>query len=136
MPPEKELFAIFCDGEGMIFSSKIERPAWQALEKLVAVLDESSSKATMFGWKSQGYQATARDTYAWRRAIDAIKEADLSLLASKIQNPGEGAPLMKSKPIMLRVTGEVTNALIHSYQNQHKIRFIQIDSVEPSGRAT
>jgi hypothetical protein len=130
-------FAITCDDERTILSSQMDKAAWVSIEKLIECLNRDSSSSIsgqMFGWKSKGYLANARDAYGWRRAIERIKEEDL--LAALRRCGEESASLARSKPIMLKIAGEITNALIHSYQGRHKISFIQIEDVDPSGRAT
>ncbi len=133
----EDSFAIRCDEEQTILSSKMDKTAWVSIEKLVACLNHdpsSPANGQMFGWMSKGYLANARDAYGWRRAIERIKEEDL---AAVIARYGEGAAsLAKSKPIMLKIAGEITNALIHSYQDRHRISFVQIEDVDPSGSAT
>jgi hypothetical protein len=134
------VFAILCDSEQVVLSSKTEDKAWTAVEALAQQLNSSLSEAglrVMFGWKGKSHMADAKETYAWRRTIDSIKESDLSAQASMWTGASEDVRLLiKSRPIMLRMAGEITNALMHSYQNRHKISFSQIESVEPSGRAT
>jgi hypothetical protein len=117
--------------------------AWNSIEKLVEALgiqEESNisyegRSCGLFDWmEGENYLATARETYSWRRVIDSIKDADLTRLDLQIQEKGRTQPtaLVRSKPIMLRVAGEITNALIHSYARQHKIRFAQRDFIDPS----
>jgi hypothetical protein len=131
------MHAIVCEEERTVLSSKLPDEAWIAIEQLVQRLEDSSRPGDLVAWKGTGYMATSRDVFAWRRSIDAIKETELSVLAESQSGEKEGAAtLMRSKPIMLRVAGEITNALNHSYQNRHRIGFVQIDSTEPSGEAT
>ena len=126
-------FAIECCEEHTVLSSKMERAAWSAIESLARCLNHDLSLAAkdqMFTWRAQNYLANARDPYAWRRLIDQIKdEIDLSAALARCQDRGEESVLnlAKSKPIMLKISGEIANALIHSYQNRHAISFRQLD---------
>jgi hypothetical protein len=135
----KGRFAISCDTESsMLISSKLEIEAWDSILSLVEILRRDkypSVKDSLFAWRyQQSYLSNAKQTYEWRGIIDSIKEANLSALASELQREGRMNPseLVKSRPIMLRVAGEITNALIHSYTNQHRISFFQCDFTEPS----
>lgn len=126
---------IRCNSEkGLLLSSEMESQAWQAIEGLMPVLGEDPSfTALLFAWKRELESlASARESYAWRKAIDMIKENDLGEKCKSLKMDESVLSLMKSKPIMLRVAGEITNALIHSYSLRHKIAFVQIASTEPS----
>ena len=117
-----------------MLSSEMESEAWQAIERLIPVLaDDASFVALLFSWKGAGGSLTsARETYAWRKAIDMIKENDLEEKCKSLVIEGPVLSLMKSKPIMLRVAGEITNSLMHSYNLRHKIVFFHTASTEPS----
>jgi hypothetical protein len=118
----------------------MDNVAWVSIETLVRSLGSKSGGADpkLFGWKERGYLAQPKDPFTWRRIIDEIKDKDLSFIASTLDGEQEErvASLMKSKPIMLKIAGEITNALYHSYQNRHKISLVQIESMDPSGFAT
>lgn len=127
--------AFICESEsGTLLSSKLEQEAWDANQTLVEFLGSEkfpSVEDTLFSWKKSGssHLANAKETYSWREVIDSIKAADLEELSMAIEGIGEKPPaLLKSKPIMLRVAGEITNSLLHSYNNRHKIKFVQYDS--------
>lgn len=134
----KELFTIRCDTEsGVLISSQMEAEAWDSIFTLVQFLERdkyASVKRALFSWKDQeAYLANAKETYAWRGVIDSIKAVDLSEVASQLESEGKNSSsLVRSKPIMLRVAGEITNALLHSYTSQHRITFFQCDSSDPS----
>ncbi|MGI0084044.1 MAG: hypothetical protein ACREBQ_03080 [Nitrososphaerales archaeon] len=117
-----------------MLSSEMELQVWQAIERLMPVLDEGLSLATLlFSWKKEPESLTsARETYAWRKAIDMIKESDLQEKCRSLEIEGSVLSLMNSKPIMLRIAGEITNSLIHSYNLRHRIAFFQTASTEPS----
>ncbi len=133
-----KLFTIRCDSESRILiSSKMEAQAWDSILTLVQFLERdkyASVKRSLFSWKDQeAYLVNAKETYAWRSVIDSIKAADLSEVASQLQREGKNpSSLVRSKPIMLRVAGEITNALLHSYTIHHRITFFQCDSRDPS----
>ena len=121
-------FAIRCDTEGgTVLSSEIEVDAWDAIEQLISFLNKENAKG-MFNWKSRDRRTEAREVYAWRSSIDLIKDSDLSV----VDISGVVSPLTRSKPIMLRMAGEITNALLHSYNLGHRITFFQCDEKEPS----
>jgi hypothetical protein len=135
---QTKLFALKCEEEQTVLSSRMEASAWHAIEKLAGRLSgdlSESDRTSLSSWKSQDHMALAKEIYFWRRAIDLIKDTDLS---SIIWQPSEDEMkgLMKSKPVMLKIAGEITNALMHSHQNRHRVSFFQIESVEPSGFAT
>jgi hypothetical protein len=137
MPFGTKNFAIKCEVESLVISSSFEKEAWDSIEALVESQEKevsNSSAIILFLWKKErNHLATAKETYIWRKVIDSIKASDLAQISSDLNKLGKGAfPLAGSKPIMLRVAGEITNALIHSYSHQHKISFIQCDSKAPS----
>lgn len=156
---QQRLFAIRCENEGgAILSSRIEGEAWDSIERLVELLGKregtratssmssmvhgsSIASDTLFSWRhEENHLAGAREAYAWRDAIDQIKACDLDEIASSyskrarsnVSPSSREIELMKSKPIMLRLAGEITNTLLHSYNNRHEITFFQCDSTEPS----
>jgi hypothetical protein len=127
--------AIRCDSEpGVILSSDLESEAWDAIETLVNSLNSRGQiVGNLFLWKSnKSHIAKAKETYAWRAVIDLIKENDLGKLGQEIElealknSNSHPSQLLRSKPIMLRVAGEITNALIHSYNNRHAITFFSV----------
>lgn len=126
---------IRCDNEqGLVISSEMEEEAWKAIERLMPLLRQDRTfLESLFSWKQKASTiASARETYSWRGAIDLIKENDLGEKCGSLKEDPEILFLMKSKPIMLRMAGEITNALIHSYNLQHRITFTQRVSAEPS----
>lgn len=129
------LYAIRCENEsGLTLSSEMEVEAWTAIVTLVGFLNRGTEAKDLFLWKDRkSHLANARETYAWRGVIDSIKESDLARIGVEIDaerkvggSPPLPAPLIRSKPIMLRMAGEITNALIHSYNNRHSITFFSI----------
>lgn len=125
-------FAIRCESEGgLILSSELEADAWQSIDLLAAFLEERknpSANSMLFSWKlEEAHYAKAKEVYAWRGVIDSLKQADLSECHSSIKSSkGKSFPLIQSKPIMLRVAGEITNALLHSYNNRHMMSFSSV----------
>lgn len=135
MPPvSNPLFGIRCDTESArLISSKIESEAWESIETLVEFLrsdEDIAVKRELFSWKYEmSHLASAKETYAWRKVIDSIKASDLGLVGSEFDRSRKTTlTLAKSKPIMLRIAGEITNALLHSYSNRHRITYFQCDS--------
>jgi len=135
----KTLFAFSCESEnGMLLSNKIELEAWDSIENLVSRLtgdDHVSPRDSLFSWRTNpSHSASAKETYRWREVIDSIKTANLESTFDEVEKQAKRQfPLIKSRPVMLRIAGEITNALLHSYSYKHKIRFSQCDSIEPSG---
>lgn len=134
-------FVLVCETEsGIVLSSELEREAWKANETLVKVLLKQSGREDdlLFSWKKLGtsHLASSKETYAWRGVIDSIKAANLEEMSANKIGRARWSPLIKSKPIMLRVAGEITNSLLHSYNNRHRIAFIQCDSTRPSSVPT
>ena len=106
---------------------------WNALERLIAILlkDSSfSSQETLYAWKEGEHRALAKEPYAWRAALEEIKNSDLS--AKCVGLSKQEIILMADKPAMLKIAGEITNALMHSYTLRHKISFVQRMSNAPS----
>jgi hypothetical protein len=131
------IFAIRCENESQtLISNRIEGEAWDSIESLAEFLEREkypSVKEAMFLWRyEESHLASARETYAWRGFIDLIKSSDLAEIASRMKRVGTTSfSLVRSRPIMLRITGEITSALLHSYTNRHRITFFQCDSKEP-----
>jgi predicted component of viral defense system (DUF524 family) len=111
----------------------MEREAWRAIERLIPLLaSKEDISENLFSWKLRPKRiVSARETYSWRRAIDLIKEANLDEKCAALKENPEVLFLMKSKPIMLRMAGEITSALLHSYNLAHKITFSQSSSTKP-----
>ncbi len=129
-------FVLVCETEsGIELSSELEQEAWDANETLVKLLLKQSGRLEdlLFSWKKLGmsHLAGSKETYAWRGVIDSIKSANLEDLSANKMGGAKWSPLVKSKPIMLRVAGEITNSLLHSYNNRHRIAFVQCDSTRP-----
>lgn len=106
---------------------------WSSLERLIALLlidSRFSSLDTLYAWKEGQHAALAKEPYAWRAALEEIKNSDLSAKCSGLSR--EEAVLMADKPTMLKIAGEITNALMHSYTSRHKIRFVQKTPNVPS----
>ncbi len=128
-------YAIRCESEqGLVLSNEIEQEAWEAIERLIPLLvKDEAFIGYLFSWKGRpSSTASARETYSWRRAIDLIKESDLGEKCNASKENPRIVILMKSKPIMLRMAGEITNALLHSYNLGHKITFFQSSRTVPS----
>lgn len=127
-------YAISCDSEsGLLLSNKRSLEMWDALARLIEILVESSgfsSTAVLSEWKKPHHIALAKEPYAWRNALDEIKNSDLTVKCSGVDL--ESATLMTDKPTMLKIAGEVTNSLLHSYTNKHALTFAQCVSKDPS----
>jgi hypothetical protein len=125
----KDLYSIKClDENSRILSSEMELRAWDSVEFLVKKLleQEPPKQKELFGWKyEKSHVASARESYGWRSAIDCIKEANLSDLGGQEEKAAIDSvfSLVRSRPIMLRLAGEITNALIHSYDTRHRLSF-------------
>ncbi|MHB1908944.1 MAG: hypothetical protein ACYCQJ_08745 [Nitrososphaerales archaeon] len=119
--PISSFYAIKCESENVLISNKIEEKAWDSIHELLKSL-KADTHNFLFVWQhEQNHFANAREVYAWRDVIESIKASELSEIDSKLTNS-----LLKSKPIMLRLAGEIANALIHSYNNKHKISFVLV----------
>ncbi len=126
----KGLYSIKClDENSRTLSSEMELRAWDSIEFLVKTLlgQEPPKQKELFGWKyEKSHVATASESYGWRSAIDYIKGANLSDLGGQEEEKAaidSQFSLVRSKPIMLRLAGEITNALLHSYDNRHRLSF-------------
>jgi len=135
--PSEPKFRITCDDENdLLLSNEHTKDIWTSFEKLMLMLvndDKFSSMDTLFAWKGQaGYKATSREAYAWRNAIEEIKNSNLMDIGKGLSE--SELLLVADKPAMLKVAGEVTNALLHSYTRGHAITFraAQNDSKVPS----
>lgn len=84
-------------------------------------------------WKNKPKRkAIAKDPYAWRAVIDTLKNSDLKAMC--MGKTAEDLVVLTDKPLMLKIAGEITSALMHSYNLGHRISFSrsQNDSKEPS----
>jgi hypothetical protein len=120
---------IRCLEEDKIISSDIEVDGWISIRNVLLNLTGRENCELLFSWEDRKSIATAKEVYAWRRAIDVIKEHDLAKELGPVAR--DSPALMKSRPIMLKIAGEITTALMHSYDNRHRI-FIQSSSTVPS----
>ena len=123
-----EEYSFCCDDEsGLELSNRRSEDLWNALFDLVEVLLEKetfASRDSLFSWKEkQGYLASAKDGYGWRAALDEIKNSDLEKECSRAQIEKERMIVMTDKPAMLKIGGEITNGLMHSYSKNHRISF-------------
>ncbi len=126
-------FAISCDDEGeRILSNWRELRTWETLQQLITILvPTSSNQSILYAWKQGHHQSTAKEPYAWRSALDDIKNSDLPNLCAGVVKEDEDLLIM-DKPTMLKIAGEIINSLMHSYESRHKISFIQKVSKVPS----
>ena len=131
-------YCITCDDESsLVLSNKREEKLWQDFESLVEILakdaEDLPSIAVLMEWKNKSKRkAVAKDPYSWRAVIDALKNSDLK--AKCKGKSAEELTILTDKPLMLKIAGEVTSALMHSYNLGHRISFskTQNDSKEPS----
>ncbi|MHB8567324.1 MAG: hypothetical protein ACYC7D_10325 [Nitrososphaerales archaeon] len=135
MPESGEVrFSIICDDEDLILSNVRSDYLWRTLETLIEILSSDSdlpSISTLMSWKDPHRRAVAKDPYSWRSVIDLIKNSDLSAKCAG-RTPDE-LVLLTDKPTMLKIAGEITSALMHSYNLSHRITFAsQIESKVPA----
>lgn len=127
-------YAISCDAEASLaLSNKHSLELWQSLEKLIGILVDSSHFSTfaeLYEWKQPHHLAKAKEPYSWRAALEEIKNSDISVKCANVS--GELRVLMTDKPAMLKIAGEITNSLLHSYTSRHKLTFGQCISKVPS----
>ncbi len=132
--PQTQAYVIVCLDESISpeLSNRRSEEIWKALETLVSTLVKeeegllpgTTSEGLLFAWKtSSEHKVSAKEAYAWRGVIEGIKSADLYTLASKMTNDPETAVLLRDRPAMLKVAGEIANALFHSYTAGHSISF-------------
>jgi hypothetical protein len=129
-------FALTCDEESSELSNSHELEIWQALESLTEILQTGSQlpqNELLLSWKSSHHHTTAREAYGWRAVIEEIKNSDLPTRCAK-EKQDPKYTLMIDKPAMLKIAGEITNALLHSYTRGHRVSFQNV-SKEPSGFA-
>jgi len=128
-------FAFICDEEsGLVLSNEHSPDIWDSLQDLIGVLLKDSQfadKSVLSAWKEQHHRATAKEPYAWRAALEEIKNSDLSSKCSEFRGKEEFV-LMTDKPTMLKIAGEIITSLLHSYSSRHRISFVQSVSNVPS----
>jgi len=134
---KQESYVIVCDDENHLnLSNEHESETWNSIQKLLEILirdSKFSSTQTLFDWKkTPRHVASAREVYAWRAAIEEIKNNDLVEECKGV--PRNKVILLADKPMMLKMAGETTSALMHSYTRAHGITFrrSQSDSKVPS----
>lgn len=127
--------AIVCDDEGgRTISNVHDEELWTALESLLFILRTDSNfapKETLEKWKTPHHLVSAKELYAWRAFMEEIKNCELvAKCATRREDPLYS--LMIDKPAMLKISGEITNALMHAYNSRHRITFTQSASKVPS----
>lgn len=119
-------YALCCVEEsGLALSNWHSLELWNSLEKLTGILLRDSNFSSfnyLYAWKEGDHLAMAKEPYAWRAAIEKIKDSDLATKCESVKNREE-AILMSDKPAMLKLAGEIANALMHSYTARHKLNF-------------
>lgn len=127
-------YALSCyDERGLVLSNWRSLELWTALERLVSILlrdSDFSNMDSLYAWKHGHHQALAKEPYAWRAVIEEIKSSDLAVRCAEVQSV-EDASVMSDKPTMLKIAGEITNSLMHSYTARHKLDFVQRTSNVP-----
>lgn len=127
-------FSIECTDESRALSNARSDHLWSTLDDLIVVLLRYSNFSTedlLFSWKTEErHLASAREVYAWREALEEIKNSDLGSKCSEFHSDREKFVLITDKPAMLKIAGEITNSLLHSYNSRHRISF------EPDQRAS
>jgi hypothetical protein len=128
-------FAIICEDESaLVLSNQRTSDIWNSLEDLVKVLLRDSNfadESVLSAWKEKGHRAAAKEPYAWRAVLEEIKNSDLASKCSDYRGREEFV-LMTDKPTMLKIAGEITSGLLHSYSSRHRISFVQSVSNVPS----
>jgi hypothetical protein len=117
--------AISCDEESRLISNEHPSDIWNAFQQMMEFLVKQTQFANpdiLFAWKQAHHQAAAKEPYLWRGALDELKNSDLSAVCSEARGQ-EDFVLMADKPTMLKIGGEITNSLMHSYTSRHKITF-------------
>ncbi|MGI0091644.1 MAG: hypothetical protein ACREBS_08045 [Nitrososphaerales archaeon] len=132
----QEEYAISCDDEhGLVLSNYHALDIWEALGDLIEILRKQSnfsSQEMLFSWKEKPrHHAQAREPYAWRAAMEEIKNSDLPAKCADVKDRF-AATLMSDKPVMLKIAGEITSCLMHSYSSRHRLSFSQRVSKVPS----
>ncbi|MHB1868353.1 MAG: hypothetical protein ACYCPP_05345 [Nitrososphaerales archaeon] len=127
-------YALCCDDEsGIALSNWRALEIWGSLEKLILILLKDSNFSThsiLYSWKDGHHLALAKEPYSWRAALEEIKNSDLLAKCAHLEK-GEEKTLITDKPTMLKIAGEITNGLMHSYTSRHKISFGHRDSKVP-----
>jgi hypothetical protein len=122
--------AIVCTDEPLILSNERALEVWNTLDELLEILLKESpfaSSSTLFAWKSEPrHLASAKEPYAWRAAIEEIKNSDLTAKCVALKDNSEKLVLITDKPVMLKIAGEITNAALHSYTSRHRISFVPV----------
>ena len=117
--------AISCDAESRLISNEHPDEIWDAFQQMMELLVKQTQFANpdiLFAWKEAHHQASAKEPYVWRGALDELKNSDLSILCGDARGQ-ENFVLMADKPTMLKIGGEITNSLMHSYTSRHRITF-------------
>jgi hypothetical protein len=131
---QRSKLAINCEDESLLLTNEHSQAIWDAFQDLIEILLKESNFASpevLFAWKQSKHLAQAKEPYAWRAALDEIKDSNLSAKCSEYRGLDEFV-LMTDKPAMLKLGGEVANSLMHSYTSKHKITFGQSASKDPS----
>ena len=126
--------AISCDNESLVLSNERSPELWGTFQTAIKALVREAKFApqeTLLAWKEPHHLATAKESYSWRAALEELKNSDLPVLFKDFRGE-EDFVLMTDKPTMLKIGGEVTNSVLHSYTLKHRITFGQITSNEPS----
>jgi hypothetical protein len=124
-------FVIICDDEGgMALSNERGMKVWKALDDLLLRLlsdTQFADESTLYSWqKEPRHSASAKEPYAWRAALEEIKNTDLTSKCESFREDSEKFIVMTDKPTMLKVAGEITSCLLHSYTSRHKISFVAV----------
>jgi hypothetical protein len=130
---QEEQFGIVCVNEqSLVISNSRTGNFWNTLDELVSILLTNSNFSTetlLFSWKKEPHHlATPKELYAWRSTLDEIKNSDLGLICERLKEYDEKHVLITDKPTMLKIAGEVTNSLLHSYTSRHRISFVQLQN--------
>jgi hypothetical protein len=129
-------YALTCDDDTSELSNSHDLDIWQALEALTKILatdSKLSQNELVQSWKSTRHAGTAKELYGWRAIMEEIKNSDLPSRCATSKGDAKFT-LMIDKPAMLKIAGEITNALLHSYSKRHRTSFHAV-SKEPSGVA-
>jgi hypothetical protein len=138
---ESRRYVIVCNDENRPISNVRSEEMWSTLDDLIALLVEYSDFADvnmLFSWKKKAnHNVSPKEVYAWRAALEEIKNSNLFEKSQKFLADNEKFVLITDKPTMLKIAGEITNCLQHSYTSRHKISFVtnQSASKDPSSLA-
>jgi len=123
-------FAIICVDEKSLLSNVRSEQTWNSLDELITTLTQNSqfaSEELLFAWKREtSHLSSAREPYAWRAALEEIKNSDLTSTCQNFRSDPEMFLLLTDKPVMLKIAGEITSALLHSYSSRHRISYSQV----------